>query len=289
VHHFLVTFTIPQELRDLFRRHQRVGYELLWQVARDTIVDLAASSRHLAGCQLGFFGVLQTWARNPMVYHPHLHFVVPGGGVHWASGTWQQTPENFLFVHAAAINVYKGKMADRLKQIGWYDAIDPVIWKKKWNVDIKPVGNGQCVLKYLAPYVSRVAICDKRIITCDDEGVTFSYTPKGKRRPLTKTVSGSEFVRGFVQHTLPSGFQKIRYYGWMSPNCRMRLEAVRWALWLYLDFVFWLGNAHAPDLPAYQPVTFRCQHCGGTMRAVRVTGPCGQVLYEHPLPYLDSG
>jgi hypothetical protein len=120
-----------------------------------------------------------------MVYHPHVHFVVPGGGVNHAEQRWQQTPENFLFAHAAAVKVYQGKLADRLKQV------DPAIWRKNWIVDIQPVGDGHAVLTYLAPYVHREAISDNRILACDDASLTFQYTPSGQQRSVTRKVAGN--------------------------------------------------------------------------------------------------
>ena len=94
VHHFLVTFTVPEELRRVLRAHQRDGYTAIFNAGSETIRDLGASSKYLAGCQLGYFGVLHTWGRDPMIYHPHVHFVVPGGGLNHAEGRWQSTPEN---------------------------------------------------------------------------------------------------------------------------------------------------------------------------------------------------
>lgn len=288
VHHFLVTFTVPKELRSLLRSNQREGYRILFDAGSQAIRDLGESSKYLKGCTLGFFGVLHTWGRDPMVYHPHVHFVVPGGGVNQQEGRWQSTPENFLFPHAAMVKVYKGKFADCLRRLGLHDRVDPDVWKKTWTVDIKPVGDGKAVLKYLAPYVHRVAISDKRIVACDGQSVTFRYTPTGKKRSVTRNVTGTEFVRGFVQHTLPSGFQKVRYYGWMSPNCGIDLDEVRWLVWLSLGWTYWLAARQAGQEPSPRQAP-RCQHCGGELRCVLITDHQDRVLYTHALPYLDSG
>ncbi len=285
VHHFLVTFTVPAELRKVLRGSQRGGYTAIFDAASETIRDLGASSKYLNGCTLGYFGVLHSWGRDPLVYHPHLHFVVPGGGVNESEGRWQQTPENFLFAHAAAVKVYKGKLADQLRRCGLYDDVDAAVWKKKWTVDIKPVGDGQAVLKYLAPYVHRVAISNKRIVAVDETSVTYRYTPSGQKRSVTRNVSGSEFVRGFVQHTLPPRFQKIRYYGWMSQNSRVGLDEIRWLLWLYLGWTYWLG-CRRPATPLPKP---RCSACGGELQVTLITDHHGRVLYQQSVPYLDSG
>ena len=156
-------------------------------------------------------------------------------------------------------------------------------------VDIEPVGDGRAVLKYLAPYLYRVAISDKRIIACDDASVTYSYTPSGAKVAKQRTVPGERFVQGFVQHVLPRGLRKVRYYGWMSPNCRVGIDEVRWLVWLFLGWTFWLASGHAPqELPAErEPV--RCASCGGVMRIVDVVHSNCRALVEHCLDYLDSG
>ena len=164
-----------------------------------------------------------------------------------------------------------------------------VAWQAKFVVDIRPVGDGQAVLKYLAPYVNRVAISDHRIAACDEESVTFRYTPSGTKKSKTRTVSGNEFVRGFVQHTLPRGFQKIRYYGWMSPSSRFGLDEVKWLVWLFLGWTYWLASGHAPQSSTAEQTKVRCAECGGTMQIVAVCfQPCG-ALPEHSIAYLDSG
>ncbi|KAA1256903.1 putative transposase [Rubripirellula obstinata] len=169
VHHFLVTFTVPEELRSLLRSNQREGYAAIFACGSETIRDVGSATRSLKGCELGFFGVLHTWGRDPTVYHPHVHFVVPGGGVNKKLDRWQQTAENFLFDHGTACRVYKAKFADHLRELGLYDQVDASVWKKKWIVDIRAVGDGRSVLKYLAPYVHRVAISDNRIVSVDEK------------------------------------------------------------------------------------------------------------------------
>lgn len=289
VHHFLVTFTVPEGMRSVLRRHQRDGYGALFDAGAEAIRGVASKTKSLRGCQLGFFGVLHTWGRDHAVYHPHVHFVVPGGGVSEDRSRWQSTPENFLVHHATLINVYKAKLADALRACGLYDSVPAEAWRGKFVADIHPVGNGRAVLKYLAPYVHRVAISDSRILACDQSSVTYRYTPSGTKRSKIRRVAGTEFVRGFLQHTLPRGFQKIRYWGWMSPNSRIRLDEVRWLVWLFLGWTFWLASVHAQQQPRHNEPVVRCGHCGGQMRVVRVTYKPIVVLPEHAIAYLDSG
>jgi len=293
VPHFLLTFTVPQALRKVLRRWQADGYRALFDAAAQSIRDVGSATKSLRGCRLGYFGVLHTWGRDPMVYHPHVHFVVAGGGVKvddqgHAIG-WQATPKNFLFDHGTLVRVYKAKLADHFRGCGLYDQIPPQAWKKTFVVDIQPVGDGRAVLKYLAPYVHRVAISDNRIVAFDESSVTFRYKPSKSKTFRTRRVEGNEFVRGFVQHTLPSGFQKIRHYGWMSSNSKVSLVEVKWLVWLFLGWTFWLASGHAPQQPPVQRPVLRCAECGGTMRVVGITFEPTGLLSEHALAYLDSG
>jgi hypothetical protein len=290
VPHFLVTFTVPEPLRAVLRSHPRVGYAALFECGSQTIRCLLANPKSLGSSRLGFYGVLHTWGRDPLVYHPHVHFVVPGGGVSDDGTRWLATAENYLFPHAAAVVVYKAKFIDAMRKAGIHDQIPLTAWNGKWVVDIKPVSDGQAVTKYLAPYVYRVAISDNRIVACDEVSVTYRYTPSGKKHAKSRTVDGTEFVRGFVQHSLPKGFQKVRHYGWQSPNSRIAFECVKWLVWLFRGWCFWLGSGHAPQ-PAPWKSLVRCAECGGPMQIVGVWhfDMSRSALPEHSLGYLDSG
>lgn len=284
VHHFLVTFTVPQELRWLLRARKRDGYGIIFDAGAQAIKTLGSVTKSLKGCQLGFFGVLHTWGRDPMVYHPHVHFVIPGGGVDAEQNVWKSTPENFLFHHRTACRIYKAKIKAKLAELGLLDQVDTNVWKNTWTVDIQAVGNGQAVLKYLAPYVYRVAISDKRIEACDESGVTYRYTPSqsGKsfqsKRSKTRQVDGVSFVNGFLQHVLPRGFQKVRYYGWMSANSRWSFEEVRWLVYLSLGWRFLLGQINKP---ASTP-KLTCGQCGGGLRLLTLSDHHGRVVYRRP-------
>jgi len=293
VHHFLVTATVPEELRLPLRRNQSDGYRAFYDAAADSLRDVAAVTRALRGCQLGFFGILQTWGRDPLVYNPHIHFVVPGGGVQLDEDgnalAWKSTAENFLMHHGTLVRVFKAKLTDALRDCGIYAEVPEQAWWRKSVVDIKPVGDGRAVLKYLAPYVYRVAISDNRIIDCDESSVTYCYTPTGTKVKKTRKVEGFRFVGGFLQHTLPRGMQKVRHYGWMNANSKIHLDEVRWLVWLFLGWTFWLASGHAPQESPSEPKPVRCAECGGEMQIVAVLhGDC-RVLVEHSIAYLDSG
>lgn len=294
VHHFLVTFTVPREVGSVLRVYQRDGYRCLFDASSASIRDVGAATKSLQGCTLGFFGVLHTWGRDPAVYHPHIHYIVPGGGVkldeNGGAVSWQSTPKNFLVHHATLIRVFKAKLADELRAAGLYDQVAKEAWDKDFVVDIQAVGHGVPTLKYLAPYVHRVAINDSRIVSVDESTVTYKIRRKSNRTE-TKRVDGNEFVASFVQHILPRGFQKIRHYGWMSPKSKVSLLEVKWLVWLFLGWTFWLGSGYAPQEP---PLTkpLRCAACGGEMRVVEVTYESlasRGIMPDHSLAYYDSG
>lgn len=303
VHYFLVTFTVPKELRMPLRAQQWDGYSALFGAATESLRDVMKATRATKNGVPGFFGVLHTWGRNPMSYHPHVHFVVPGGAIRTdANGhalEWLPASEKFLVHHGTLIRTFKAKFKHRLAECGITDDVPrrelAAAWKKKSVVDIEPVGNGEAVLKYLAPYVYRIAISNNRIVAVDDTHVTFTMTPSGTKTPVTKRVAGTEFVRGFCQHILPQrpdsrgGFHKIRYYGFMTANSRINMEDVQWlaSCALQLFFVIRYGLAVSSQRTVRPPLT--CVHCGGELRLMYVVSASGAVLADHRQRFLDSG
>ncbi len=166
-------------------------------------------------------------------------------------------------------------------------AAAPEVWQKPWVVDVEAVGDGRAALKYLAPYVYRVAISNNRIVAVDESSVTYRFTPTGSQQSVTRTVPGNEFVRGFLQHTLPRNFHRLRYYGFASQNSKLSMGWVRMLVWFYRGWRYLLAK-HVPPEPIEKPPV-RCHECGGEMRLVAITDGSGALLYNHPLPYLDSG
>jgi hypothetical protein len=230
-----------------------------------------------------------------MVYHPHVHFVVPGGGIrldeHGQPEKWCSTSETFLMHHSTLIKVFRGKLRDKLAASRVSDDVPrrkrSTAWKKKSVVDIEPVGDGNAVLKYLAPYVHRVAISDKRIVKVDDTHVTFSMTPSGMKNSITKRVTGTEFVRGFVQHVLPTGFHKVRYYGWQNPRRKIDVEEVRWLACVVMGLFFLLRFAPVEQAEELPPL--KCFHCGGELKRVGVRFFNCALLVTYSQSFLDSG
>jgi hypothetical protein len=260
--YFLVTFTLPAELRALALGHQRVVYAALFEASGEALRALAADPKFVGTDRLGFFGVLHTWGRT-LDYHPHVHYVVPGGGVSADGARWLPSRPNFLVPVEALSVVFRAKFRDLLDDKGLLDRVDPAVWRRDWVVHSQAAGDGRASLHYLAPYVFRVAIGDHRIVSCDEGRVTFTYRRVGSNRPRKMTLDASEFIRRFLQHVLPAGFQKVRHYGFLSPNSGIALEAVRWLVTIFLGTPFVL-NARGAERPATTSAP-RCPACGGPM------------------------
>ncbi len=283
VQHFVVTFTVPEELRPLLRAHPEIGYEAIFAAGSETIRTLLGKPKNLGSDKLGFFGVLHTWGRDLKDYHPHVHFVVPGGGVSPDGSQWLQVNQDKLFHPLPAKGLYKKLFVKAIRKAGLYNQLPAGVLKFDWVVNIKPVGDGQAVLKYLAPYVYRIAICDNRIVSVDDQGVTYKVKPSGKRGYKTRHLDGESFVRAFSQHILPPGFRKLRYYGFMSPNCKLQLADARWLVWLWRGWTYWLPSGRLePEPVKRQPP--QCDRCGGELELEGVTGSQGNWLWRRKLP-----
>jgi len=218
--YFHVVFTLPSELRAIVRTHQRVALALLMATAAESLQALAADD-HYVGGRLGILAVLHTWTRA-LVYHPHVHCLVPGGGLAPDGQTWAAARAAFL-VPVRALSVhFRARFLARL-HAHLPDVVLPArVWQQQWVVYCKPAVQGSgAVLRYLARYVHRVAITNARLVACSPEQVTFRYRDRrdaGAGAWRTMTLSADEFLRRFLQHVLPRGFHKVRYYGIWHPS-----------------------------------------------------------------------
>ena len=156
-------------------------------------------------------GVLHTWSRS-LCYHPHVHFIVPGGGYDMERNVWKKSHDKFLFPVRAVSKVFRAKFRESLAQTGLQKEVTSGIWKKDFVVHSKPVGKGEAALKYLAQYVYRIAISNKRIVEISNHKVKFRYKESSTGKEKTMNLDVLEFMRRYLQHVLPGGFQKIRYY-----------------------------------------------------------------------------
>jgi hypothetical protein len=238
VEYFHVVFTLPQALVPLALQNQRVVYGILFRAAAETLLQIAADPKHL-GAKIGFLAVLHTWGQN-LHHHPHLHCVVPGGGIAPDRSRWISCRQQFLFPVKVLSRLFRGKFAAYLKtafhqgELGFHGKLahlreknNFIAWlnpmtQSEWVVYAKPpFGGPQQVLKYLARYTHRVAISNQRLVALQDGQVTFrwkDYSHGNQHR--TMTLEASEFIRRFLLHVLPSGFVKIRHFGFLANRCR---------------------------------------------------------------------
>lgn len=220
VPYFLVTFTLPAELRQTARSNQQVIYNLLFRSAAQALQILAQDR---IGGQFGMVGILQTWTRD-LRFHPHIHFLVPGGGLSEDGKQWFASPKNFLVRVEPLGKLFRGKFRAALKKTKLFATVPSSAWDKAWVVDSRQVGTGEAALKYLAPYVFRVAISNNRILKVENDKVTFRYREGDSGKWCTATLPAEEFIRRFLQHVLPKGFVKVRYFGLFAPGNRQRLK-----------------------------------------------------------------
>jgi hypothetical protein len=189
-----------------------------------------------------------------------------------------------FFVPVKALSkIFRAKFRDQIARAGLLHLVDPAVWEQDWVVHSQPVGDGRASLKYLAPYVFRVAISDYRIVACDEQTVTFSYRKSGSRRwrkmtlePHESGTDAQRWSRRFLQHVLPAGFQKVRHYGFLSPNSRVSVESVRWLITLAVGLLFRL-LAQPVQTPIWEPPC-RCPDCGGPLCRVGLILP-GDACY----------
>lgn len=219
--YFMVTFTLPAELRNIARSNSQVIYNILFRTSAAALQELAGDNRFVGG-KIGMVGVLQTWTRD-LNYHPHVHYLATGGGLSADGKKWHPSRKNFL-VHAQPLSIlFRAKFRDALLKTDLFGQVPAKVWSQEWVADCRPVGSGASALKYLAPYIFRVAISNNRILKVENDSVTFSYKESGSHKMKRCTLKSEEFIRRFLQHVLPKGFVKVRYYGLLSPGNRPRL------------------------------------------------------------------
>lgn len=274
VPYFLVTFTLPHSLNPLARSHQTLVYALLFRTSAEALQVLALNPTWLGG-RIGMVGALHTWARD-MSYHVHVHYLVPGGGIDPQTGNWLPSHPKFLVPGSAVRTVFRAKFRDALRaaEPALFAQVPPDTWRTTWTVHCKVVGDGQQALTYLTPYVYRVAVSNQRLVSMQDGTVTFRYKPhQGPWK--TMTLPACQFLHRFLQHVLPKGLQKIRYYGFLHPSARTTFTTVKHRL---DDAV--LAPRHWP----VPPEAGRSEPHDGTTRTPDHPGGCPHC--GHPLRYV---
>jgi Putative transposase/Transposase zinc-binding domain len=293
VEYFHVVFTVPQLLAPLALQNQRLVYGVLFRAAAETLLQIAADPGHL-GAQLGFVAVLHTWGQN-LHSHPHLHCVVPGGGLTPDRSRWIACRRQFLLPVKVLSRLFRAKFiaylhtAFRAGKLGFHGELKSLgekwsfaQWLKRltateWVVYAKPpFGGPQQVLKYLARYTHRVAISDQRLVSLEDGRVTFRWKNYARAGELaTMTLRAEEFIRRFLLHVLPSGFVKVRHFGILAN--RSRRDNVRLCRQLLAA-----SSTTSPGLASHNPpsnesaadTVERCPRCKlGSMRILEILLP----------------
>jgi ribosome modulation factor len=276
-----VVFTIPHELSWLALHNKKVIYDLLFRASSATLLEIAADPRHL-GAEIGFLSVLHTWGQN-LQHHPHIHCVIPSGGLSFDHQRWVHPRYPFFLPVKVLSRVFRGKFIAGLKSAlqqrkllfpgsvkrlaekkAFYAFLRP-LFRQDWVIYTKkPFGGPEHVLHYLARYTHRVAISNHRIVNFGDGKVTFrwkDYAHKNKKRLMTLTAE--EFLRRFMLHALPRGFVRIRFCGFLANRCRRDL----------LPLCRKVLNA-CPLAPSPTPTAseskcgWRCPLCGGAMTVI---------------------
>ena len=253
VRYFHVVFTLPSELRQLVRTHQRALIGVLFRSAYAALSELAKDPRYLGG-RIGALAVLHTWTRT-LGYHPHVHMLVPGGAL-TADGTWRPAPrrrKRYLVPIRALGKLFAGKFLDAPRRaLPDGVRIPNVSVGTKWVVFVKPAVQGSdTVLRYLGRYVHKTAIADGAIVACTDHVVTFRYRDSRTHERKTMTLPPHEFLRRFLQHVLPKGLHRVRAFGLLSSAHRTTLRQLQ----------LLLGANAGRDLDASQKSPPRCPHC----------------------------
>ncbi|HJZ96007.1 MAG TPA: transposase [Candidatus Solibacter sp.] len=298
--YFHLVFSVPHALVPLMWQNKKLLFGLLFDASAATLLEVAANPARL-GAELGFVSILHTWGQT-LQRHPHIHCVLPGGGLSPDHTRWIRSPPNFFLPVRVLSRVFRGKFVAGLRQafhanqLAFFGECLPLadekafaaflrtLFREEWVVYAKaPFGGPEHVLQYLARYTHRVAISNHRLLAVDGDHVTFrwkDYAHHNKCRAMTLTLE--EFLRRFLQHVLPKGLPRIRYFGWLAnrrrrdmlPVCRTLLAA---------------APPTAVCCANSDTAVWQCPVCGGSMRVVeRLTAK--QILWEqsHRVCILDS-
>ena len=297
--YFHLVFSVPHALVPVMWQNKKRLFGLLFDASAATLLEVAADPARL-GAEIGFLSILHTWGQT-LQRHPHIHCVVPGGGLSLDRSRWIRSPPNFFLPVRVLSRVFRGKFVAGLrrafhaKTLAFHGQLRPLatektfaaflrnLFREEWVVYAKaPFGGPEHVLQYLARYTHRVAISNHRLLSVDGDRVTFrwkDYAHHSKCRAMTLTLE--QFLRRFLQHVLPKGLPRIRYFGWLANRRRRELLPLCRAL---------LAAETPPAVPNHsESALWRCPACGSAMRvAERLTAK--QVLREqsHRVCILDT-
>lgn len=240
------------------------------EAAYQSMVTLAKDRKYLGSGHIGATGVLHTWGRD-MNYHPHVHFIVPGGALSQSGDQWLPSRVNYLVCVLALSKIFRAKFKQMMQQCGLLDQIDSDLWQQPWIVNSQAVGDGRQSLRYLAPYVFRVAIGNHRIVRVDVKAdgtgqVTFMVKPSKQRSYRPMTVTAQEFIRRFLQHVLPRGFQKVRHFGFLHKRSKVPHTWLAMLVTVTLSMTYTLLVGAEPTVIKRPAV--KCSACGGDLECL---------------------
>ncbi len=301
-----VVFTLPHQLSPLALQNKREIYSLLFRASADTLLQVARDPRHL-GAEIGFFGVLHTWNQK-LQHHPHVHCVVPAGGLATDHARWIDSQRRFFLPVEVLSEVFRGKFTDGLKKLhaerrlAFHGALTALqnakafaawlrlLFRSKWVVYAKrPFGGAQHALRYLGQYTHRVAISNHRLVTLTDGAVTFRWRDsahKNKKRLMTLPVD--EFLCRFLLHVLPPGFVRIRHFGFLAHRRR------RTSLPLCVQLLAAAGRTATPTAAEEKAGSsprplWTCPQCGGPMVLIERLSPIELRFRSPPIPAAQQG
>ena len=277
--YFMVTFTLPAELRKLFFTPQaKEIYQLFFSAASSSLNDSLANPRRLGTKENGFTMILHTWNQR-LHFHPHIHTIVPGAGITADGRVVSVKNAKFLVSQSALRRIFRARFRDGLAALAkehqsrevqrsreaqplyaTRTEIDPAVWQKDWGINIKPFGSGENIIKYLGRYVCRTAIGDSRIINVTDTHVSFRWKDRdNNNEQKTETLEGGEFLKRYLRHVLPKGLRAIRYYGYCHPAAKLKRERVTF----HTGRPLFIGTI--PAAAKKPPHSYTCPCCGQPM------------------------
>lgn len=280
--YFLVTFTLPKELRALAWQQQRTLYSLMTNCSWATLKTFTQNDPQLKG-NAGAITVLHTHSRR-LDYHPHVHCVIPAAAIDMEKRLWRtkhgkkgqdKKQTGYLFNHKALAKVFRAKLLEAITQEGLEL---PARYPENWVVDVKSVGSGDKALVYLGRYLYKGVIQEKDIIACRDGQVTFRYQDSKSRQMRTRTLPGAQFLWLILRHVLPKGFRRARNFGFLHPNSKRMIGLLQYLLGLN-------PNRALAWLRKRPPLTCAC--CGGDMRIVKTRIP--PILRSQTMPTGQPG
>ena len=265
--YFMVTFTLPAELRPLFFTSKaKEIYQLFFAAASSALADTLANPKWLGAKTSGFTMILHTWNQR-LHFHPNLHCIVPVAGIDATGRVVTAKSANFLVPQPVLRSVFRARFRDAYAALilehPTLPTIDPNVWQKDWGVDMKPFGSGENIIKYLGAYVCRTAIGNSRILSITESHVSFRWKDRAHGdAQRVETLEGMEFVNRYLRHVLPSGMRAVRYYGFCHPAAKVKREHIAF----HTGRPLLIGALPVP--PEKPPHVVACPCCGEPMKKI---------------------